>query len=92
MGVQQGRYAVAAKGQGTQLTTREHQILQYLMQNRNSPVNTRRLTEHALGLPYNTSSRQVEALVFQLRKKMGHAVIKDRPGYGYLIAEQGMLV
>jgi hypothetical protein len=37
------------------------------------------------------ASRQVEALVFKLCKKMGHTIIKDHPGYGYQIEEQSVV-
>lgn len=78
-------------GKGQQLTAREYQLLQVLMRNRNNAVSTRQLTEQALGTFYDPSSRQVEALVFQLRKKLGPAVIADRPGYGYVFEEQGSI-
>jgi len=85
------RYAVVNRGKETQLTPQEHQLLQYLMRNRTSAVSTRQLTEQALGMSYDPASRQVEALVFKLRKKMGHTLIKDHPGYGYQIEEQAVV-
>jgi two-component system, OmpR family, response regulator len=78
-------------GNGLRLSAQETQVLQYLMGNRNRAVSTRQLTEHALGGLYDPASRRVDQIVFQLRKKLGPAVIADRRGYGYIFeGERGM--
>lgn len=84
----QPRQKAMLVGRGQQLTADEFQLLQYLMQNRNQAVSTKQLSEHALGACYTPASRRVEALVFQLRKKLGPAVVTDRPGYGYVFEER----
>ncbi len=77
---------------GQRLTDQEYQLLQYLMQNPNQAVSTKQLTEQALGTCYSPSSRRVESLVFQLRKKLGAAVVADRPGYGYVFKDRSRVV
>jgi len=79
-------------GKGQRLTDQEYQLLQYLMQNPNQAVSTKQLTEQALGTCYSPSSRRVESLVFQLRKKLGAAVVTDRPGYGYVFEDRSRVV
>lgn len=68
------------------LSTKEFDLLQYLIQNRGTPIDRQVLLEHVWGeFDAYMFSRTVDVHISTLRKKLGKDIIETRKGFGYII-------
>lgn len=66
-----------------QLTTKEFDLMYYLILNRNQALTREQLLNHIWGLDYFGSDRVVDDTIRRLRKKLIHANIDTLYGHGY---------
>lgn len=72
--------------QSIELSTKEFDLLQYLVQNRGTPIDRQALLEHVWGeFDAYMFSRTVDVHISTLRKKLGKDIIETRKGFGYVI-------
>jgi two-component system, OmpR family, response regulator len=77
--------SVTHAGQPVALTAREYAILEYLALHRGEVVTRTTLYEHLFDESDDTLSNLVDVHVFNIRKKLGTALITTRRGQGYCI-------
>jgi len=69
-----------------ELSTKEFDLLQYLVQNRGTPIDRQVLLEHVWGeFDAYMFSRTVDVHISTLRKKLGEGIIETLKGFGYVI-------
>jgi DNA-binding response OmpR family regulator len=69
-----------------ELSTREYDLLQYLVQNRWTPIDRQMLLEYVWGeFDAYMFSRTVDVHISTLRKKLWDGIIDTRKGFGYII-------
>ncbi len=80
-------YAVdgAADGEAVTLTAREYALAEFLALRRGKVVTRTMLYEHLLDENDNTLSNLLDVHVSNIRKKLGHAFITTRHGFGFAI-------
>lgn len=76
---------VAVEGQLIPLTAKEYMILEYLAQHRGKVVTRTELYEHVFDERADTKSNLLDVHVYNIRKKLGWALIATRRGHGYCI-------
>jgi DNA-binding response OmpR family regulator len=89
MKVEYHRRYVEKDGIELKLTTKEYDLLEFLIRNRNLPFTREQLLEKVWGYDYIGDIRVIDDLVKRLRKKLDEAGalldIKTVWGYGYRI-------
>lgn len=69
-----------------ELSTKEFDLLQYLVQNRCTPIDRQILLEKVWGeFDAYMFSRTVDVHISTLRKKLGEGIIETKKGFGYVI-------
>lgn len=76
---------VAAAGKVVPLTATEYMILEYLALQRGKVVSRTELFEHVFDELADTKSNLLDVHVYNIRKKLGWALIATRRGHGYCI-------
>lgn len=82
---------VERNGRRIELTTREYDLLDYLMRNAGRPVTRNRLMEEVWKLPFDPSTNVVDVYVKYVRNKIDlegeQKLIRTIRGVGYMLAE-----
>jgi len=78
---------VTVNGIRTQLTNKEYQLLVFLAENRGIVVTRTRIYERLFDEIDNSLANLVDVYVSNIRRKMGHDLIKTLRGRGYMIEE-----
>lgn len=69
-----------------ELSTKEFDLLQYLVQNQGTPIDRQVLLEKVWGeFDAYMFSRTVDVHISTLRKKLGEGIIETRKGFGYVV-------
>ncbi|MDD5376711.1 MAG: response regulator transcription factor [Candidatus Gracilibacteria bacterium] len=77
---------VTKNSETVDLSTKEFDLLQYLIQNRGTPIDRQMLLEQVWGeFDAYMFSRTVDVHISTLRKKLGKDIIETRKGFGYLV-------
>ena len=79
--------AVTVNGKPIPLTNKEYQLLEFLAENRGNVVTRTRIYERLFNEIDNSFANLVDVYVSNIRRKMGHPLIKTLRGRGYLIEE-----
>lgn len=66
-----------------QLTSKEFDVMSYLIENKNSVLSREQILEGVWGIDYFGSDRVVDDTIRRLRKKLSHMTIETIYGYGY---------
>jgi two-component system, OmpR family, response regulator len=66
----------------------EYRMIAYLIDNRDRVVAPIELALHVQGREDDAAKNAVEAMVARLRRKTAPDVIKNRRGFGYIIADE----
>ncbi|NDK19950.1 response regulator transcription factor [Candidatus Gracilibacteria bacterium] len=78
---------VTRKNETIELSTKEFDLFQYLVQNRGNPVDRQVLLEKVWGeFDAYMFSRTVDVHISTLRKKLGDGIIETRKGFGYVVS------
>ncbi len=77
--------AVTVNGIRVPLTNKEYQLLEFLAENRGHVVTRTRIYERLFNEIDNSFANLVDVYVSNIRRKMGHPLIKTMRGRGYLI-------
>jgi two-component system, OmpR family, response regulator len=75
----------SVSGEPITLTAREYSILEYLALHRGKVVSRSELYEHLLDDTDDTLSNLMDVHIFNIRRKLGRALITSRRGEGYCI-------
>ncbi|MDY5964111.1 MAG: response regulator transcription factor [Peptostreptococcus porci] len=74
-----------------ELTGKEYEVFEYLMQNKGKVISKERILEHLWGFDYLGGSNIVEVLVKNIRKKISPndstSIIQTKRGLGYVIRD-----
>ncbi|MDD2891636.1 MAG: response regulator transcription factor [Candidatus Gracilibacteria bacterium] len=77
---------VTKNNKAMELSTKEFDLLQYLVQNRCTPIDRQILLEKVWGeFDAYMFSRTVDVHISTLRKKLGEGIIETKKGFGYVI-------
>lgn len=77
---------VTKNSESVDLSTKEFDLLQYLVQHRGTPVDRQVLLEQVWGeFDAYMFSRTVDVHISTLRKKLGKDIIETRKGFGYVV-------
>ena len=84
------RVAIAVDGHRVDLARRELRLLQFLVTHKNHVLTRHDLLTHVWNGENDGHSRTIDAHIFRLRKKLGHAgeQIHTLPGIGYRFLEE----
>ena len=82
-----GRHRVSFQGQSVELTRKEFELLQYLMENKGLVMTRNQILCHVWGYDFDGETRTVDVHVRTLRQKLGMAgdLIETVRGVGYRI-------
>ena len=81
-------YAVSVGGEGIALTTREFEILKFLLENRGRVFTREHLLDSIWGYDYFGDARIVNTHIKNIRKKLGADYIETIRGVGYKIEKE----
>lgn len=87
-----GSRSVSRDGISIDLTGKEYEILEYLIQNKNRIISREQIKDHVWGFDYEGESNVIDVLIKNIRKKIDvggsrKAVIHTKRGLGYVIKE-----
>ncbi len=86
------RHEVAVEGRGVELTRREFDLLQYLLENKGKVVSRESLLDHVWGFDFVGETNAVDVYIRFLRTKIDEAfgvkLIHTVRGVGYVIREE----
>ena len=84
-----GRHRVSFQGKPVELTRKEFELLQYLMENKGLVMTRNQILCHVWGYDFDGETRTVDVHVRTLRQKLGMAgdLIETVRGVGYRIGE-----
>ena len=83
--------SVIRGGKHIELTGREYEVLEYLMQSKNRILSREQIKEHVWDFDYEGDSNIIDVLIKNIRKKIdredGKQIIYTKRGLGYVIKE-----
>lgn len=83
--------SVTLNGQDINLTGKEYQVLQYLLQNRNHTLSREQILNHVWDLDYEGESNIIDVIIKNIRKKLAEVspelIIQTKRGLGYVIQD-----
>lgn len=83
--------SVTRAGKQIELTGKEYEVLEYLMQNKNRILSRDQIKEHVWDFDYEGDSNIIDVLIKNIRKKIdiedGKQIIYTKRGLGYVIKE-----
>ena len=83
--------SVTRAGKQIELTGKEYEVLEYLMQSKNRIVSRDQIKEHVWDFDYEGDSNIIDVLIKNIRKKIdiedGKQIIYTKRGLGYVIKE-----
>ena len=85
------RHEVSYQGEVKELTRKEFELLEYLMENKGLVMSRNQILCHVWGYDFDGETRTVDVHVRTLRQKLGEAgnLIETVRGVGYRIGDQG---
>ena len=83
--------SVTRAGKQIELTGKEYEVLEYLMQSKNRILSRDQIKEHVWDFDYEGDSNIIDVLIKNIRKKIdvedGKKIIYTKRGLGYVIKE-----
>ena len=83
--------SVTRAGKQIELTGKEYEVLEYLMQSKNRILSREQIREHVWDFDYEGDSNIIDVLIKNIRKKIdiedGKQIIYTKRGLGYIIKE-----
>ena len=83
--------SVTRAGKQIELTGKEYEVLEYLMQSKNRILSRDQIKEHVWDFDYEGDSNIIDVLIKNIRKKIdiedGKQIIYTKRGFGYVIKE-----
>ena len=83
--------SVTRTGKQIELTGKEYEVLEYLMQSKNRILSREQIKEHVWDFDYEGDSNIIDVLIKNIRKKIdveaGKQIIYTKRGLGYVIKE-----
>ncbi|WP_455036082.1 response regulator transcription factor [Leptotrichia massiliensis] len=83
--------SVTRAGKQIELTGKEYEVLEYLMQSKNRILSRNQIKEHVWDFDYEGDSNIIDVLIKNIRKKIdvedGKQIIYTKRGLGYVIKE-----
>ena len=83
--------SVTRAGKQIELTGKEYEVLEYLMQSKNRILSREQIKEHVWDFDYEGDSNIIDVLIKNIRKKIdvedGKQIIYTKRGLGYVIQE-----
>ena len=83
--------SVTRDGKQIELTGKEYEVLEYLMQSKNRILSREQIKEHVWDFDYEGDSNIIDVLIKNIRKKIdiedGKQIIYTKRGLGYVIKE-----
>ena len=83
--------SVTRAGKQIELTGKEYEVLEYLMQSKNRILSREQIKEHVWDFDYEGDSNIIDVLIKNIRKKIdveaGEQIIYTKRGLGYVIKE-----
>ena len=83
--------SVTRAGKQIELTGKEYEVLEYLMQSKNRILSREQIKEHVWDFDYEGDSNIIDVLIKNIRKKIdvedGKQIIYTKRGLGYIIKE-----
>lgn len=83
----QRRVIVSSSGEEVLLTVKEHDFLEFLVNNRGKAIERTEIIDIVWGLDYYGSERVVDDTLRRLRKKIPDLPLETVYGYGYILRE-----
>lgn len=84
---------VHRSGKKIKLTTKEFQLLEYLLRNKNRVVSRADLAINVWDVDFNTNTNVIDVYISYVRNKVdrdfGHKLIQTHVGMGYILKENG---
>lgn len=84
--------SVTRDGKRIELTGKEYEVLEYLMQSKNRILSREQIKEHVWDFDYEGDSNIIDVLIKNIRKKIdvedGKQIIYTKRGLGYVIKEE----
>ena len=69
------------------LTTKEYELLKYLLSNQKMILTREQILNHVWGKDYFGDVRTVDTHIRRLRKKLGESYIQTKIGTGYIMGD-----
>ncbi|NWO19528.1 response regulator transcription factor [Leptotrichia sp. oral taxon 223] len=84
--------SVTRDGKQIELTGKEYEVLEYLMQNKNRVLSREQIKQHVWSYDYEGDSNIIDVLIKNIRKKIniadGKQIIFTKRGLGYVIKDE----
>ena len=84
--------SVTRAGKQIELTGKEYEVLEYLMQNKNRVLSREQIKQHVWSYDYEGDSNIIDVLIKNIRKKIniadGKQIIFTKRGLGYVIKDE----
>lgn len=80
-------HEVLLKEQVLDLTTKEYELLKYLLSNQKMILSREQILNHVWGKDYFGDTRTVDTHIRRLRKKLGDSYIQTKIGAGYIMGD-----
>ena len=85
--------SVTRAGKKIDLTGKEYEVLEYLVQSKNRILSRDQIKEHVWDYDYEGDSNIIDVLIKNIRKKIdvenGKQIIYTKRGLGYVVKEEG---
>ncbi len=86
-----GEKSVKVNNKEVELTAKEYEILEYLLQNKGKIVSRDKIRDHVWDYSYEGESNLIDVLVKNIRRKISpedpHSIIQTKRGLGYVIKD-----
>ncbi|WP_347105938.1 winged helix-turn-helix domain-containing protein [Mediterraneibacter gnavus] len=80
-------HEVLQREQVLDLTTKEYELLKYLLSNQKMILTREQILNHVWGKDYFGDVRTVDTHIRRLRKKLGESYIQTKIGTGYIMGD-----
>lgn len=84
--------SVRCNGQEINLTGKEYEILEYLMQNKGRVLSREKIRDHVWNFEYDGESNVIDVIIKNIRKKLNlegtKSIIQTKRGLGYVLKDE----
>lgn len=84
--------SVRCDGQEINLTGKEYEILEYLMQNKGRVLSREKIRDHVWNFEYDGESNVIDVIIKNIRKKLNlegtKSIIQTKRGLGYVVKDE----
>lgn len=84
--------SVRCNGQEINLTGKEYEILEYLMQNKGRVLSREKIRDHVWNFEYDGESNVIDVIIKNIRKKLNlegtKSIIQTKRGLGYVVKDE----